>query len=616
MHYQPMKPAAKHNTLIPKLILLMGLLLPLYILFLIHRYSANIPFWDAWDSTLPMAQHYFQHQLSLHEVWQAHNLHRIVLTKLIYLFDYLVFAGNRLPLLLFEIVIQLTAWLVLLYQLRKLIQPQQLIYGFVAIAFAMILFAPQMGKIWFWGFVLQQTLTPLFFTLAIFCTRAESQRTPQLFLPILFSLLCTLSSGNGLGIWPTIVALLICNRSSLRNVITYLALGIMVYAIYFYHNASALNAAQVTLSTRIHYFFVFMGSMFSISSKTIALAVGIIAFCYYCFCLSYTLFGKLSNKEKNILLPWLFIGALAIGSAVLGAIARSNGGNITEALTGRYLALVAPFWCGLIVTSIFLYRKHNLQRFIAVKFAIFIIITAGISSYFMDTLIGTIPYKNVQQLLQVSADAVYHGVYIVNPDSGAALLNPNRQEVLRDLDFLRQHHFTVFHNPNATIQIGSNIKQYGFTIDKQTIPGKFRKINTNNTKINTKQYGFTKGLAAYGQINTDHYIGKRIFILDKHGRIYGLGYAFQKPMYSIVSAITSHKLLQHTKVRSGGLNWRYFISHGQAKKIERYLNNGSYIWVGYISARQANQANHPMLQAYLQAPGSSILQRISGTTRS
>lgn len=584
------------------------LIFPAYILFMISQYWVNIPYWDAWGSTLSLAHNMFQHHLSFLDFWRAHNSHRIVLTKLIYLFDYRFLAGNRLPLLLMQIAIQACTWTLLIIQLRKLISPHTLQYKLLLIAFSALLFAPQMGQIWFWGFVLQQTLTPFFYCAAVFSTSADTKKSVQLILPLFFSALATLSSGNGLLIWPAITTLLLLYKTPKRLVASYGALGLLTILLYSYHLPHHIQGAHVSLFHHITYIFAFIGSMFSINVPHLAIAIGFLASLLYARYALYSIQKNTPAVYKKQLLPWLFIGTLAIGSALLGSISRAGLGGVGQALADRYLPLSAPFWCALLgLIAYFYQQQHKYKKFILLSSLL------AITCYLGSTITGPLGSKSIQQALLTSVQALKHRVYIVNPSNKSGLLNPNRTGVLNGLNFLEQHQLALFTNATKHAPLGQPLTSLGDPILKTKPVGQFSQLITQQTAINTQHYHFNKGLAAYGRLYIPTQNNNLIIIADQHNRIVGLGRTYSEPTLLFAEVVTSPKLWRWMKIGSLHLTWQQFLSKHHVAKLQAILQRGVYSWSGFVDLTLAQQNKRPVkLTAYLKPSDKHVLIPLAG----
>jgi len=98
-----------------------------HVLFLwigVRRSYSGIPFWDEWDSRYRFYSEFLQNPIS--SIFDQHNEHRIVLTKLIFVFDFWVFNGSAAPLIILNLLLSLAISILVCKILIQYINAQSL----------------------------------------------------------------------------------------------------------------------------------------------------------------------------------------------------------------------------------------------------------------------------------------------------------------------------------------------------------------------------------------------------------------------------------------------------------------------------------------------------------
>lgn len=579
----------KTGNLVKYFAVLAALAFPTYILVVIAYYYANVPFWDSYDIGVAIIKSFYSHHLNWYEFWQPHVGHRLVLTRLFFLADYLLLHGNQLAIILITFVLQILLWLIFVVQLKALFltenkQQQGGIHRYqywaLIIVISAMMFAPQLGQIWFWAVLLQCALTTLFFVAALFSVKPQPINKIQLITPIIFALLATLSSFNGLIVWPTLVTMLILNRYPYRYIGWYVITGLIVIIGYAYHlPLSVLTHVTVTWFERIDYFFAFLGSPFGYNSRFSEL-LGMLSFGLYLICAGLIFLPQVSKQQRNQLIPWLALAALGVGSAILGSIGRAGIAGVAQALSDRYISFSAPFWIGLFVIITVLYRVYGRYLGAVLNYCLRIIMGLVsimlLTGYCLTAIYRPITARTYQNGIKLAELALKNDIYLVNPLLKMTQLYPVRKRVLKNLSFLRQHSLVFFHERQQPI-IGKNIRQLHLVITKKSNRGRFNSINFHHANVNTCKYGFDKGLATSGWVAGQAVKIDTIYIVNGNGRILGLGKVYSKHPYLsyLLSLLVIHNTL---------LAWRGFVGPELLAQ-----NSRSVKLYAYVKYRHHNQ---------------------------
>ncbi len=90
-----------------------------------NSYS-GVPFWDEWDSRYQFYTNF--RETPLNALFQQHNEHRIVLTKLLFVIDFWIFNGSAAPLILVNLILSIVISIIVSRNLIKYMGNKQLNY--------------------------------------------------------------------------------------------------------------------------------------------------------------------------------------------------------------------------------------------------------------------------------------------------------------------------------------------------------------------------------------------------------------------------------------------------------------------------------------------------------
>jgi len=545
----------------------LSLLFPCVILYLIFTYWSNLPILDSWSFIVPYIQKHYHQGLSFNDFWVARYSHHYVLVLMAFVSDYLLFSGSRLPILLLQVFNQSVLLILLGFQLRKLYPLSARWYGILIVIFSAFLFAPQMRNVWFWAYTLEGTLVSVFFCAAVFSMKSQYMRYQELLPPVLWGILATLSSGNGLLIWPTLMFVMMANRIRKQYLFVMLSVAVLVMGIYM-HGASGhfvLNPDQ-SIFHRLYYICAFIGSLFSAGADGVAGVFGFVALIIYLSCLYIVLLNKTLVDHRHLLLKWLAIGGLAIGSALLGSMGRLTD-SVGQALASRYLAMSAPFWCGLLVVASYIYSSFKLERSRYLKPTTIILVICFAIYYLLTVSSALKKIHHHQQFVKTIELSLKQNIFIAS-EPYSLFLPP---QDLNKLMFLKKHRFVLFADQTSGLTIGKNIKDYGLTAINENVTGHFNPIMTKGHYIDQCHTPFQNGLIVSGSIKRPQNRIQRIVILDKQNQIRGL-----------------------------------------AKLSDNYLGIKNDHWLGFVGLK-TSMSSPVALIAYLQFKDSKKLYKIAET---
>jgi hypothetical protein len=327
-------------------------------LFLIHSYGVNVPFWDEWDE-LRVVPRAYEGTLDLALLFAQQNEHRPVTSKIA-----AVILARTLQLNLvyemywgfaFEFFALILIWRMLTTGLNE--RARSLI-GPLTIVASLLLFWTVAFENWTWGIASFQYLGAVFWAvLAVWGLANWPGRWTGVLIAAVSTALAIYTTGHGFALIPVgilgIVAYgVIDRRIRWRQIGLFAVVGAGCTALYLrnytspgFHAPGALF--QVRPFEVIRYFLTYLGSPFWTTRGGLAPALGLVGFGGLSAAAYYI--ARFMRDWIRSAMPWLLLGAYSAINGVMTALARLDFGGVDQANQPRYRSIVMPLWISLIV---------------------------------------------------------------------------------------------------------------------------------------------------------------------------------------------------------------------------------------------------------------------------
>ncbi|GAB3994748.1 hypothetical protein GCM10028807_33080 [Spirosoma daeguense] len=380
--------------------------LPVLVFVLVWKaYALNIPKWD--DHAL-RAFLYYSHQETtfsgkIYQLFRQHNEHRIVLDRIITLLDYSLFGKlNFIHLMvagILSLIGLLTVFIAVLNRAGK-----SVLY---AVPAALLIFNLSHWENMYWGMASLQNFSVVLWIIAAFYFLSY---TNQLGLAFIAAVLATITSGNGLVVWPIGLLLILLRttgttfkKQTLRSLTSWLVGGGLVIGLYFTGFSKPNDIAYVRpgLFDLVKGWFAFLGAAAEVIpfgsplKASIALGgllavttLGLLALTLlrYRLTIIQTILSLIkpkslrSTRTESIPSVTLFFwgcAAFLLGTAAIVAWARTGFG-MDILITSRYkmysLTLIALLYVYLLVTL-----SERISHWVFLSGSIATVVFAGIT---------------------------------------------------------------------------------------------------------------------------------------------------------------------------------------------------------------------------------------------
>ena len=303
---------------------------------IINRYGVNVPYEDEWKF-FAFLEKWESNGLTFADFYSAHNGHRIVIPRLIYLAVIQLINGNLRAEMFFSLFLCILTSAGIYLLLRRTVSGSTTKHLALWALMNLFLFSPIQAENWLWGFQLQVFLSNLCIVGAIVCVTSETGLLVRLGTALIFALAGTFSFGNGLLIWPCLFVVLFCRREKVTVQVAWITAGVLVLLAYLPGYPAREPVPPTTQwFDYLLYFAGFLGAPLARIPNSNPLVLPVIVG-------SILLTGYLWNAARLVrhretlrnTAPWLALGAYVIASAAMASVARVHSGPF-HALDSRY----------------------------------------------------------------------------------------------------------------------------------------------------------------------------------------------------------------------------------------------------------------------------------------
>lgn len=333
-----------------------------FILVMIWTRTPLVPFWDEWE-TVVLVQHFTQGTLTWNDFWALHSGHRIVIPQMLDLALILATRWNRQVEMSFDLLLSVFEAALFVASVRRGLRSKALTTLAIA-PISLAIFSLAQVENWLWPFQITFICTVLGVALCIWGLTASAANRWAFPLTLVGATLAALSSLGGLV---TFVAFLpaIASRGY-KKTLVWLALATAIIVPYmqgFPHGVGA-KLTPMTLLFCLSYLGAPAGSpsfagAFLAGLASVALAVANVAYYWV--------------RQKRIapLLPWIGLGAFAIGLSLVTYLGRAVPGyELAIAQTSRYQVFGALWWVAVIYVLMLNIKLSWAQRTITKALAL------------------------------------------------------------------------------------------------------------------------------------------------------------------------------------------------------------------------------------------------------
>jgi hypothetical protein len=337
----------------------------IYLAVLLVQKTVNVPFWDQWE-LVPIINDYKTGHLSLHDLWQQHNEHRIFFPRIVMMLLAIITHWNTRVEAFAGFLIAVLGFIIFCLIFRQAQKKLTIGATLLTALFSVIWFSPVQYDNWLWGWQIQWFLCVLGVMIVTYSigliVKERGVGAKSLVFLLAGGILAQYSLGGGILIWPIAIAALCYLRISKKNILLSSGVAVLTTALYYFNYQNPQGPSK---SLAIHqpvnfikYFFIYLGRPLSYFHR-LTFVLGFLTFSAFMALVIYLFLKKPEEFKK--LLPWVMLGLFAICSAVITDLSRLGFG-VSQAYSGRYATISSL----LLISTIMLayYNLTDIKRLI------------------------------------------------------------------------------------------------------------------------------------------------------------------------------------------------------------------------------------------------------------
>jgi hypothetical protein len=318
------------------------------------RGYSPVPFWDMWDGYLGFYVKVMSGDVSAW--WAQHNEHRIVLARLFFWLDFVLFSGQGWFLVVINYLLQAVVCLVFWIIWKESKDEKHNWIGFFLIAW--LFWWIQKNNLE-WGFQSQFILAQLLPLAALyFLHRACYGRTvfnKWFLLAIAFGVLSIGSMANGVLALPIMTVYALLARMGLRRIVILTTVSALTLVAYFYGYVAPAGHGSLGQALRtnplglLHYVVVYVGGAFSFGDSHVGLWSATISGVFLIGSSVLFALKALVRPSEGTMRLVLLAFILYIGGTALGTAGGRLIFGIDQALESRYMTPSLMAWAALLI---------------------------------------------------------------------------------------------------------------------------------------------------------------------------------------------------------------------------------------------------------------------------
>jgi hypothetical protein len=311
------------------------------------HFFSPIPYWDQWDGYVGFYRSFKDGPLDA--LWVPHMEHRIVLSRILFILDIVVFGGWNIFTVAVNYLIIFFVAVIILFQCSNARSNKYSLWLVGGLTFGFLFLWCQNENLK-WGFQSQGLAVYLFAFCAFAIFSGDNNRKWRLFWALMFSLVSVVSMGNGIAAFGVMIVQAALQRRPLRESFVVAIVGVVAAAIYFHGYVKPVlpvdpATAQIAVP-RLKFLLLFLGNPVFYAKPNLVLCAGVGAiFLGVCSLTFWTLFRRgATSRYQSFLVAILCMVLIAAAGAANGrwmlGLQFATSSRYTTPMVIGYLALV------------------------------------------------------------------------------------------------------------------------------------------------------------------------------------------------------------------------------------------------------------------------------------
>ncbi|HEX7363494.1 MAG TPA: hypothetical protein VF283_23630 [Bryobacteraceae bacterium] len=518
-----------------------------------------LPFMDYWR----VIENYAQYKaLDPAFLWQQHNEHRIVFPEIVFALDMLTAHGREIVSLLASFLCYFSLWVVIAWTLLSDSKASRTSRVAAVLLAGIVIGWKSSASALARPFLLQWTMTQLAALLSLaFLTVAKTKASSKryLCLTITAAVIATYSSGNGMFLWPVLIAAAFMLSLARRQVVALAASGVVSVGCYFIGYRFLNEGPATNVLAHPLYALEFAGAYLSmpfgaIKSPIFGAYLGLTMLAATIFLFIYAARTHLLQSRTAVVLFGFY--AFTVLTAIITAAGRMNPSDprFTNAEAARYLTVPLANWAIFISLCLWVAGRKRWKIFLPSVLTVFFLL-----------LIALICFKlrwHIHLSNQSFADIQEAMLSVENGLNAPLLIRrffPDPHFVNEYLPEMKQNRLSIYYDPLGR-WLGQPVSRFG-AVGAEPVAGTIAKACTVPSGIEVF------GWADEGEKSAGY---RWIVFTNEAGKIAGFGERFPAGVPSDVGGLKiPHRLswVGFINLRIPGGAYRAYVVERDSKNL-------------------------------------------------
>lgn len=344
------------------------------------RGYSPVPFWDMWDGYLGFFTKVMSGDVSAW--WAQHNEHRIVLARIFFWLDLVIFAGQGWFLVVVNYLLQAVVCMLFWTIWKESRSEKHHWIGYFLITW--LFWWIQKNNLE-WGFQSQFILAQLLPLAALYSLHRSVHVVPAFnkwfVLAMAIGVMSIGSMANGVLALPIMTVYAVLTRMELRRIVILSVVSVFALGAYFYGYIAPAGHGSLGQALRtnplglVHYIVVYVGGAFSFGNNHVGVWTATIAGIFLVVSSVFFALNALARPREETLRLALLAFILYIGGTALGTAGGRLIFGIDQALASRYMTTSLMAWAALLILYLPLINtlRLSVQNKLWVCFAILLL---------------------------------------------------------------------------------------------------------------------------------------------------------------------------------------------------------------------------------------------------
>ena len=425
----------------------LAILPTLFLIFMLCRYSLDVPYLDQWEFAVLLGKALEGHA-AFQDFWGLHNEHRPLFPRLLLLLLARLSHWNILWELWANLLCGVAIFAVSVYAWQRVAAAKASHAQYpVVLPLSLLVFSMSQWQNWFFGWQVQEFMQILAVMLGLIFLDGDGLNARRVAGAVAMGIIATFSFASGLVFWPVgLLAILLKSQTSrarrVRWVLSWTLVSFLVLSAYLYrfrtvdYHPAPWPPAELTASYT-HYVLSFLGAPLATYSPVGSMLAGLLGLVLFADMTAHLIRSR-AAALRDVALP-ICLAAFSLGAALMTGFGRIAFG-VEQAMSSRYVTLANPLWIAIVILiglegspAVNQGRKSR-QRLSLSMFALLALLIACNAVY------GTFKWTERYHYLAPARTALISG------DDPAILqrLHPDPRIVIDRREILKRHKLSVF----------------------------------------------------------------------------------------------------------------------------------------------------------------------------